>query len=183
MNQTRAEYILLLDDDWLVTNVTRLLDAFRILETNHSIGVVAGLLCVKEPMNDCYGYRGMSSFSSFSFSFYAWLLEWDEIIFSLSLSLPLIFVKAVVQFLNTITGSLGIVDGMLTYKDKDYRWVSYFVISLSSPLSCLLPPFPVFPTNALWRERMDNGCNLVDLGENAILARTEVLRNFPWYVR
>lgn len=27
---------------------------------------------------------------------------------------------------------------------------------------------------------MDNGCKLVELGENAMLARTEVLKQFPW---
>ncbi len=30
------------------------------------------------------------------------------------------------------------------------------------------------------REDLGNGCQLVDLGENTILARTEVLKKHPW---
>jgi len=97
-------YTLLMDDDWLITNETRLEDVFNLLEANQSIGIVAGMLCTKEELKGCYGYQG----------------------------------------------SLGIVDDKLTYRDK------------------------------VFREKMENGCNLVDLGENAIVARTEVLKKYPW---
>jgi len=47
-------------------------------------------------------------------------------------------------------GSIGIVDGFLTYKAN------------------------------IAREDMGNGCKMVELGENVIIARTEVLKRFPW---
>lgn len=59
VKQVKTPYTLLMDDDWLLNNRTHLTAVYQLLEANHSIGLVAGMLCLKEPMDACYGYHGI----------------------------------------------------------------------------------------------------------------------------
>lgn len=60
MKQINTQYTLIMDDDWIMTNQTKLEDAFHLLETNNSIGIVCGFLCYKEPLDDCRAYQGIN---------------------------------------------------------------------------------------------------------------------------
>lgn len=98
MNYSTTEYVLIMDDDWVLTNISRFEDAFTLLENNSYIDIVTGFLCGTVTLQSCYGYQGKGGTSLCV----AWM--------------------SCCSVINSLSGSLSIMNGILTYKDKEIRY-------------------------------------------------------------